>query len=139
MTMSTVADICGEVSDIVAAVDGIRSATTEPLEVNNIKDVTAVVLRNRGEFVESTDGIAEGRTTIRVYVITPRRNLRTDYARLSALTDTVPRALLLNRTLNDTVLEIEGIRWETIPDEWGGELQTGWIFEVDVLASGTLS
>ena len=139
MTMPTLETICQEIQDVVGAVSGVRVAPDVPLETNAIKDVTAFVYPGTGQLTESTDGIEEGRHTIHLQIITPRRHLRTDFARVIGLGDTVPRALLLSRTLSSSVLQIGEIRYTFGLVEFGGEGQLGWMFEVDVLASGTLS
>ena len=138
-TMPTLAQICAGAQDVVELVTGVRAAPDVPPESGLTGDVASYCFPGTGSVTEITAGDVEGRHTLHLYIITPRRNLRTDYARLIGLGDTVPRALLNAGHLGGTVLQINQIRYTFGPLEWGGQQELGWLFELDVLAGGSLS
>ncbi len=136
--MSTPQDVCEAIQDVVGAVSGVRVAPDAPPEQSAIGGVAAYVYPRTVRYVESTDGVAEGQYTLHLAVITPRRHLRTDYARINEIGHTIAMALLNSRTLSGTVLQIAELRGEFGALEWGGQAGEGWLFEIDVLASGTI-
>jgi len=139
MTMPTLVAICAEVQDVVEVVTGIRFAPDVPPEQQAGADVSAYCWPGTGTTLEITDGQQEARHTLHLYIITPQRNQRSDFARVIALGDTVPRALLNAPTLSGTVLQINQIRYTFGQLEWSGGRDLGWMFEIDVLASGGLT
>jgi hypothetical protein len=138
MTMPTLVAICAAVQDVVEDVTGIRFAPDVPPEQQAGGDVSAYCWPGTGTTLEITDGQQEAHHTLHLYIITPQRNQRTDFARVIALGDTVPGALLKEKTLSGTVLQIDQIRYTFGQLEWGGGQNLGWMFEIDVLASGSL-
>ena len=138
MTMSTLVQICAAVQDVVEHVTGIRFAPDVPPEQQAGADVSAYCWPGTGRTVEITDGQQEAHHTLHLFIITPQRNQRTDFARVISLGDTVPRALLNDPTLAGTVLQIDEIRYTFGQLEWSGGRDLGWQFDVDVLAGGTL-
>lgn len=139
MTLPTLVAICGAVQDVVAAVTGIRMAPDTPPEQSAISDVVGYCYPGTGSFTEITAGRASGRHTLHLVILTPRRHLRTDYARIVGLGDTVPRALLSAGTLAGTTLQINEVRYTFGALEWGGQQEFGWLFELDTLSVGTLA
>jgi hypothetical protein len=138
MTLPNLVAICAAVQDIVATVTGIRFAPDTPSEQTTISDVSGYCYPGTGRFTEITTGRASGQHTLHLVILTPRRHLRTDFARIIALGDTVPRALLSAGTLAGTALQINEIRYTFGALEWGGQQEFGWLFELDTLSAGTL-
>ena len=118
------------VQDIVGALAGIRIAPDVPTEQTTGGDVTAFCYPGTGTFELITVGREQGTHTLHLYVITPRRNLRTDWARIIGLGDTVPRALLGDVTLAGTMCN-RAIRYTFGELEWGGQQEFGWLFELE--------
>jgi hypothetical protein len=114
-------------------------APDTPPETNAISDVVGYCYPGTGSFTEITAGRASGRHTLHLVILTPRRNLRTDYARVIGLGDTVPRALLTAGTLAGTTLQINEVRYTFGALEWGGQQEFGWLFELETLSAGTLA
>ncbi len=139
MTMPTLVQICAAVQDVVGVATGIRFAPDVPPEQQAGSDVSAYCWPGTGRTVEITKSEQEAHHTLHLYIITPQRNQRTDFARVIALGDTVPRALLNDTTLAGTVLQIDDIRYTFGKMEWSGGSDLGWLFEIDVLASGSLT
>jgi len=139
MTLPSLVAICAAVQDVVGAVTGIRFAPDTPPEENAISGVSGYCYPGTGSFTEITTGRASGLHTLHLAILTPRRNLRTDYARIVALGDTVPRALLSAGTLAGAVIQTNSLRYTFGELQWGGGAEFGWLFEVDVLAIGTLA
>lgn len=139
MTMPTLAQICAGVQDIVGALSGIRIAPDVPTEQTLSSDVTAFCYPNTGSFELITVGRERGDHVLHLYIITPRRNLRTDWARILGLGDTIPRALLGDMTLGGTTIHINSIRYTFGTLEWGGQQEFGWQFELDVSSVGSLT
>jgi hypothetical protein len=139
MTMPTLVQICEGVQDIVGALAGIRIAPDVPTDQAVGGDVTAFCYPGIGTFELIAKGREKGTHTLHLYVITPRRNLRTDWARIIALGDTIPRALLGDVTLGGTTLHIAQIRYTYGQLEWGGQQELGWLFELEVFGAGSLA
>lgn len=138
MTLPSLVAICAAVQDVVGAVTGVRFAPDTPPEQSAISDVVGYCYPGTGSFTEITAGRAAGRHTLHLVILTPRRHLRTDYARIIGLGDTVPRALLSAGTMSGVVLQIDAIRYTFGQQEWGGQSEIGWMFELDTLSAGTL-
>ena len=140
MTIATLSAICQAVQDVVGALTGIRMAPDIPADQTATADVTGFCYPGSGRF-ELADsgghGIAEH--TLQLIVLTPRRNLRTDYARVIGLGDTVAKALLTDPTLNGTVLNIDRIGYTFGGLEWGGQSEFGWMFALDVRTAGSIT
>lgn len=139
MTMPTLVAICAAVQDIVGALGGIRIAPDVPTDNNPIADVTAFCYPANGTFEIITAGREQGNHAIHLNVITPRRNLRTDWARVIALGDTIPRALLGDLTLSGTTLHIRSVAYTFGSLEWAGKTEMGWQFLIDVMTAGSLT
>lgn len=139
MTMPTLSQIIAAVQDVTGAVTGIRFAPDVPPEQSVINGVIAVCYPAAGMFREITSGREQGEHTLHLLIATPARNLRTDWARIIGLGDTVPRALLAGGTLTATVLQTNEITYTFGPVEWGDQQLFGWIFNLDVLTIGGLS
>lgn len=139
MTMPTLSAIIAAVQDVTGAVTGIRFAPDVPPEQSVINGVMAVCYPAEGKFDEITSGRERGEHTLHLLIATPWRNLRTDWARIIGLGDTIPRALLAAGTLTSTVLQSNEIRYTFGPVEWGDQQMFGWIFYLDVLTVGSLS
>lgn len=139
MTLPTLVAICQAVQDVVGAVTGVRMAPDVPPEQGAGSDVSGYCYPGTGRFDQVTAGRGRGQHTLHLIILTPRRNLRTDYARIVGYGDTVPRALLGQHTLAGTVLNIDEIRYTFGALEWGGQQEFGWLFELDVLAVGGLT
>jgi len=140
MTTPTVDEICLAIQDVVSAVSGIRMAPDIPLETVPISDVTGFCYPYTGTYEEITNGRMESNHTIHLWLLTPRRNLRSDHARVKDLGDLVARALLVTRTLAGNVILIDPLRYTFGPaPEWGGQDLIGWSFEIQVKAIGALT
>jgi hypothetical protein len=139
MTLPTLVAICAAVQDVVGAVTGIRMAPDTPPEDNAIGGISGYCYPGTGTFTQITAGRAQGLHTLHLVILTPRRHLRTDYARIVGLGDTVPRALLTAGTLAGTIIQTNGIRYTFGALEWGGQQEFGWLFELDVMAIGSLT
>lgn len=138
-TMPTLAQSCAAVQDVAGAVTGIRSAPDIPPEQIPDGSVIAIAFPGPGEVTEITLNRTSGEHTIHLMVCTARKHLRTDWARVIALGDTVPRALFAAGTLNSTVLQVLAVRYTFGDMEWGGQQLFGWLFEIDVLGVGGLT
>ena len=139
-TLPTLAQICAAVQDVVGGVSGIRMAPDIPLEQIPGGGVIGMVYPGSGTFKEITCGGREsGEHTLQLMVSTPREYLRTDWARVIALGDTIPRALFAAGTLTETVIHVLEIRYTFGGLEWGGQQLFGWLFEIDVLGVGGLT
>jgi hypothetical protein len=140
MTMPTLNAICQAVQDIVGALTGIRMAPDVPGEQTSMSDVTAFCYPGTGRFeLADTGGRGLAEHTLHLVIITPRKHLRTDYARVSGLGDTVARALLAAPTLAGTVLNVNRVGYTFGALEWGGQTELGWSFDLDVLTAGSLT
>ena len=139
MTLPTLVQICAGVQDIVGALTGIRIAPDVPADQSLGGDVTAFCYPSTGNFELITVGRERGNHVLHLNVITPRRALRTDWARIIGLGDTIPRALLGDMTLGNTVIHINSIRYTFGTLEWGGQQEIGWQFEIDVFGVGSLA
>jgi hypothetical protein len=139
MTMSSLADICSAVQTIVLTVTGIRAAPDVPTETPNLMDAVSYCYPGTGTVTTKTPGRQDGEHTLHLTIITPRRNLRTDWARIIGFGDTVPRALLNDNSLGGTVMDINEIRYTFGAMEWAGQSELGWLFEIDVQETGSLS
>ena len=139
MTMPTLVQICTAVQDVVGALSGIRIAPDVPTEQTTGGDVTAFCYPGTGSVTVVTAGRMQAQHTLHLQIITPRRNLRTDWARIVGLGDTVPRALLGDLTLAGTVLHINTVDYTFGTLEWGGTNELGWSFTLAVLAAGTIT
>lgn len=138
-TMPTLSQICAAVQDVAGAVSGIRSAPDTPPDQIAHGSVTAVVYPASGTFDEVSALRETGEHTLHLMIATPRKHLRTDWDRVIALGDTVPRALFAAGTLSSTVLQVQSVRYTFGDIEWGGQQMFGWLFEVDVLGVGGLT
>ena len=137
--MATLSAICAAIQAVVGELDGIRVAPDAPTEMSNIQDTTAFCYPHVGSIIEVTGGQLEADHTITMSIITPRRNMRTDWARIVGFGETVPRALLLDQTLGGVVMAISQIRYTFGEVQWAGQQELGWQFEIDVMAQGTTS
>lgn len=139
-TMPTLSQICAAVQDTVGTITGIRMAPDIPPEQFPGGGVVGMVYPATGTFNEITCGSREsGQHTLHLMVSTPREYLRSDWARVIGLGDTVPRALFTAGTLSSTVVQVLEIRYTFGGLEWGGQQLFGWLFEIDVLGVGGLS
>ena len=140
MTMNTVATIIAAVQDVVAAVTGIRTAPDIPPDQIAGGGVVALVYPASGRFrVIASPDREEGLHTLHLMLATPYANMRTDWARIIGLGDTVPRALLNAGTMTATIIQINECRYTFGQLEWGGQQMFGWMFEIDVLLTGALT
>ena len=139
MTQPTISEIVAALQDVVGAVTGIRSAPDIPPEQMAGAGVVAWVYPQQGTFREITSGQEEGVHTLALLIGTPRTNLRTDWGRIIGLGDTVARAILNGGSLTSTVLQTNGLRYTFGDLDWGGQQLFGWMFEVEVLTSGSLT
>jgi len=139
MTMNTLATIIAEVQDVIGIVTGIRTAPDIPPEQIAGGGVVALVYPATGRFSEIAPGQEEGLHTLHLMLATPYANMRTDWARIIGLGDTVPRALLAAGTMTATIIQINELRYTFGNLEWGGQPMFGWMFEIDILLTGSVS
>jgi len=138
-TMTTLVELCQAVQDVVGAISGIRVAPDVPPEQGAGSGVAAFCYPGTGQFELLTQGREQGTHTLHLIILTPRANLRTDWARVIGLGDTVARALLSDMTLSGKAQIIRPLRYTYGQLQWGGQEEFGWLFEVDVIATGGLS
>jgi hypothetical protein len=111
-----------------------------PAEQTATADVMGFCYPGSGRFVLADAGgrgLAEH--TLHLIILTPRRHLRTDYARVIGLGDAVAKALLTAPTLAGTVLNIDRIGYTFGGLEWGGQQEFGWMFALDVTTAGSIT
>lgn len=139
MTMPTLAAVLAAVQDVVGVVAGITLAPDIPPEQIPSGGVYGIVFPAAGTYTEISAGRQMGEHTIHLLLVTPRKNLRTDWARIITIGDTVQRALLAGGTLSATLLQSNEIRYTFGEIEWGGQQLFGWRFEIDVQTHGSLA
>lgn len=137
MTMSTLGAIVAAVQDVVGAVSGVRFAPDVPPD-GWPSGVCSLVYPAIGTFTEITAGRESAEHTLHCLVATARANLRSDWATVIGLGDSVPAALLKNATLSGVVLHDREIRYTFGELEWAGQQLFGWRFEIDVSLTGSL-
>lgn len=135
MTVTTLASVVAGIQGVLETVSGVRAAPDIPPEQWG-PGVYALVYPATGTFEEMTEGRVQGDHTLHVLVCTPRVNLRTDWAAVIALGDSVPLALIDEGTLSGAILGTNQIRYSFGEFEWGGQTLLGWRFEVDVSLTG---
>jgi hypothetical protein len=140
MTMNTLPTIIAAVQDYVGAVSGVRMAPDVPTEQLPAGGVYAYVYPASGTFsVIAAGGREQGEHTLHLMLGTPRANMRTDWARVVALGDTVARALLVAGTMSGQIIDVQEVRYTFGDLEWGGQQLFGWMMELDVRLTGALS
>jgi len=72
-------------------------------------------------------------------IATPYANLRSDYKRVIALGDTVPLALESEGTISGLIVQIDQERYTFGRTEWGGQDYFGYVWELDVRVTGSMS
>lgn len=127
--MTIIADAIIGIQAIVATVTGIREAPSEPPE-QLATFPFSVCYPGSGEFEELTSGCMDGQHTIRLELHVARKNLRSDYLDLIDFVETIPFALLNDKTLGGTVDINERIRYSFEPLGWNGMETIGWRFEI---------
>ena len=127
--MTLIADVITAIQDIVTGISGIREAPAEPPEELSVFPF-AVCYPGTGEFEEKTAGCMVGEHIIRLEIHVARKYLRTDYLNVIDYVETIPLALLNNKTLNATVDINERIRYSFESLGWNGMETIGWRFEI---------
>lgn len=140
MSMPTLPTLIAAVQDYVGVVTGIRTAPDAPPDQIAGGGVCALVYPASGAIRDlAAGGLLEGQHTLHLMLATPRVNLRSDWARVIALGDTVTRALLGANTMSGVLVMITECRYTFGDLEWGGQQLFGWLFELDTLLAGSAS
>jgi len=140
MTMNTLPTIIAAVQDYVSAVSGVRVAPDVPPEQTAGGGVFAFVYPANGTFsVIAAGGREQGLHTLHLMLGTPRAHMRSDWARVIEIGDTVARALLNAGTMSGQIIDVSDLRYTFGDLEWGGQQLFGWMFEIDVRLTGALS
>jgi uncharacterized protein YbjT (DUF2867 family) len=139
MTMPTLVTLCQAVQNVVDGISGIRVAPDIPAEQAAGSGVTAYCYPGTGEYALLTAGREQVTHILHLIILTPRAHLRSDWARVIGLGDAVQRALLTDSTLLATGQMIDSIRYTFGALEWGGQSEFGWLFELELHNTGSLS
>ena len=139
MTQGTLSEQVAAIQALIGAVDGVRVAPEEPLEQMPTGGVAATINLVSGEFREVTAGRWQAQDTIQIQVLTPLRNMRTDWLRMVDLGQTICRVLVAGDTLGGTALQIDAVRRSLGQFEIGGQQMLAWQLDVDVLSTGDLT
>jgi len=137
VTLSTISAIVGALQGIIDDVSGIRVAPTVPPEQLAGSGVFAILTPASGRYHMIAPGRYEVNHTFHLMIATPYANLRTDYARVLALGDTIPKALEGAGTISGMIVQIDEERYTFGRTEWGGQDYFGYVWELDVRATGT--
>jgi len=129
-------DMMTAVAVVVDSVSGIRTATSEPRETQNI-DPFAVVFMFSGSFEVGPIGTRKSLSTIAVDVLKVRRDLPRDIATLNPFLDSVPTALISEVSdggdrFGNTIQTFGGIKVQLLPNvDYAGVQMIGYRFTME--------